>query len=382
MESEENLAKTTHMTLALTHQELQADTIRTVILPGGHPVDIEIPAGTHAGQTIRLENQADYPDPIVFTIVQDDTPNHEADSATTDEMMKRTMHWSKTANATVLSRPLTTTTKNKHATIPLKRLALLPSLLILLIGSGIIGYTTAYRPYMQHRDSTATAEAKLQQTVQAKATRAADFAATTTVQARATGTATAHHQQNYDDITSAFPSINDDLHTPNELNWDTGSGCSFSHASYSASVTQNGFFVPCIAKNTSMHNFVYQVDMKITQGDAGGLIVHARNDNTQSYIFVVGQDGSYSIYYYSGQDRKAAQTLTDGYSNLIVTGYNHTNTIGVLASGTSLDFYINKKYVTNVIDSNLLSGQIGVLANNYKHPTTVIYSHAKVWKLG
>ncbi|GCE19645.1 hypothetical protein [Dictyobacter kobayashii] len=261
------------------------------------------------------------------------------------------------------------------------RLVIGLALLMLVSCSVLIGYKTVYQPYMRGMYSTATVEARIQMTAQVKATHAAQFSATLTAQTIATATSVARHQKNFDEITSTFPDINDDLHTPDTYNWDTGSGCSFVNSSYSSVVSQRGFFLPCIAKKTQLQNFVYQVDMKIITGDAGGLIIRAREDNSRSYIFVVGQDGSYSIYYYSGDDRKAAQTLSDGYSNQINTGYKQVNTIGVLASGSSLDFYINKKYVTSVIDNTLSNGQIGVLANSYKNPTEVFYSHARIWKL-
>lgn len=270
------------------------------------------------------------------------------------------------------------TDKNKFSKVTL----VIVLALLLVVGiSTLIGYNVAYLPYMQHMQSTATVEARIQQTAHARSMHAAQVAATLTAQTRATATSVARHQRNYDQITSVFPNVNDDLHNPDTYNWDTGSGCSFTNSTYSASVTEKGFFLPCIAQNTKLSNFVYQVDMKIITGDAGGLIIRARGDNSQSYIFVVGQDGSYSIYYYSGENKKAAQTLADGYNDQIITGYKQVNTLAVLASGSSMDFYINKKYVASVIDTTLSSGQIGVLANNYKRSTVVTYSHARIWKL-
>lgn len=273
---------------------------------------------------------------------------------------------------------LTTAHKQKISKVTL---VIALALFLLMSISTLIGYKVAYQPYIVHMQSTATVTAHIQQTVHARATHAAQISATLIAQDRATATAVARHQRNYDLITSAFPDINDDLHNPDIYNWDTGSGCTFTNATYNVSVAEKGFFLPCIAKNTRLSNFIYQVDMKIINGDAGGLIVRARGDNAQSYIFVVGQDGSYSIYYYSGENRKAAQTLADGYNDQILTGYKQVNTLAILASGSSLDFYVNKKYVASVIDTTLNNGQIGVLANNYKRSTLVSYSHARIWKL-
>ncbi|GCE27196.1 hypothetical protein KDA_26800 [Dictyobacter alpinus] len=261
-----------------------------------------------------------------------------------------------------------------------KRIAMAAALLLFALSSSIVGYSALYRPLIQQQRITATARARIVQTVQARATHAAQLSATVTAQNEAKATAVAYHQKNYAEMTSLSPIINDDLRNPDTYDWETGSGCSFKDSSYNTSVSQKGFFLPCIAQNIQLKNFVYQVDMNITKGDAGGLIVRAHSDTSRSYIFVVGQDGSYSIYYYEGNHKKAALALAEGYSEHINTGYHKENTLGVLASGTSLDFYINKKYTTSVIDTTLGSGQIGVLANNYKHSTEVIYSHARVWK--
>ncbi|GER88525.1 hypothetical protein KDW_26870 [Dictyobacter vulcani] len=270
--------------------------------------------------------------------------------------------------------------KNFNKNFRSKRSLLVYALLVLMLGSGMIGYATAYRPYMQQRQKEELIRSRIIQTVQARATHAAQLSATVQAQAQATATSVAYHQKNYSEMTSSSPDLNDDLHNPDIYNWDTGSGCSFTTSSYSASVSQKGFFLPCLAQHTQLNNFVYQVDMTILKGDAGGLIVRAHDDNSRSYIFVVGQDGSYSIYYYASDSKNAAQPLAEGYSEHISTGQHKENTLGVLASGSSLDFYINKKYVASVMDTTLGSGQIGVLANSYKHTTEVIYSHARVWK--
>lgn len=270
--------------------------------------------------------------------------------------------------------------KNFSKNFRSKRSLITYALFVLLLGSGMLGYATAYRPYMQQRQRAELIQARIVQTVQARATHAAQLSATVQAQEQATATSVAYHQKNYQEMTSSSPDISDDLHNPDTYNWDTGSGCSFTNSSYSASVSQKGFFLPCLAQHTQLSNFVYQVDMTILTGDAGGLIARARDDNSHSYIFVVGQDGSYSIYYYASDSKNAAQPLAEGYSEHIMTGHHKKNTLGVLASGSSLDFYINKKYVASVVDTTLGGGQIGVLANNYKHTTEVVYSHARVWK--
>ena len=260
-------------------------------------------------------------------------------------------------------------------------LIIVPVLLALLTASGFIGYSKVYQPYALHAQRTALAREHSAATAGVLATSAAIAGATATAQIGATATIITAHQQSYDEITRTTPVLDDELHTPDLYNWDTGAGCSFKHHIYTITVTQKGFFLPCLAQKTSFNNFAYQVDMRVTTGDAGGLIVRANALNTQSYLFVVGLDGTYNVYYFPGNPKQRAQTLAEGYSDRIQTGPNQDNILGVVASGTSLDFYINKKYITSVIDDRRSSGLIGVLANNYTHTTEVVYTHAQVWKL-
>jgi hypothetical protein len=276
------------------------------------------------------------------------------------------------------------TKHNAEQTSRLRRawlLIIVPVLLALLIASGFIGYHNVYLPYALHAQQTALVQTQRAAIAGATATSAAIAGATATAQIAATATILAAHQQTYNQVTSTVPVLDDELHAPDEYDWDTGAGCSFKHQMYTISVTQKGFFLPCLAKKTSFSNFAYQVDMRITTGDAGGLIVRANAKSTQSYLFVVGLDGTYSIYYYPGDPKQRAQTLAEGYSDRIQTGANQDNILGVVASGTSLDFYINKKYITSVIDERRSSGLIGLLANNYTHTTEVVYTHVQVWKL-
>lgn len=266
----------------------------------------------------------------------------------------------------------------KH-TLPL--IVVITALLLLTTSGSIIGYNTLYRPYLQQAEKTAIAQAHRDRRAAALATHEASANATAAAMVAATATLRAIHQETYNQVTKAPPILSDMLRNPNTYNWDTGAGCAFANGTYTATVTQKGFFLPCLAKHTNFSNFAYQVAMKINRGDAGGLVIRANAANTQSYLFVVDQDGTYSVYYYPGNAKQRAQTLTDGYSGYIKSGLNQKNYLGVIASGTSLDFYINNKYITSVTDGHRSSGLIGVLANNYTNTTAVVYTQAKVWKL-
>lgn len=245
--------------------------------------------------------------------------------------------------------------------------------LLIIIGSSFIGYNKIQDSYKISTQQIATAQAQESE----RATHTAQIQA----QAQATTSALAQLQADYELITSTRPTMNDLMHSSSPHNWDTGTGCSFKHSSYSITITQKASFIPCIAKGTKFSNFAYQVRMKIVQGDAGGIIFRANATNSQAYLFNIGQDGSYSMYYYPGDATKTTRMISSGFSNLIATGEDQENLLAVIARKNRLDLYINKKYLTSFQDSNLTAGQIGIIANDNLSNTEVVCTQAQVWKL-
>ncbi len=255
--------------------------------------------------------------------------------------------------------------------------SVLTALLVLALGSSYLGYDRVYKPYRVNTLQAATARAQ----EAATATHTAQLHTTSEAQATATTSVLLQFQTNYALITSTHPAIDDQMHGPNLYKWDTGIGCAFKNKMYSVTITQKSSFIPCIAKNTKLSNFVYQVRMKIVKGDAGGLIFRASTASSKSYLFNIGQDGSYSIYYYPGDATQTTKTISSGFSDLIATGQGRENLVAVVAKKNSVDLYINKKYLTSFQDSNLTTGQIGIIANDNQNDTEVVCTRVQVWHL-
>jgi hypothetical protein len=75
------------------------------------------------------------------------------------------------------------------------------------------------------------------------------------------------------------------------------------------------------------------------------------------------------------------KTFISSASKAIHTGLNASNIIGVVANGSTLDLYVNKRKIASQTDSTYSHGTIALFANLYfKHPTEVVYSNARVWK--
>ena len=66
---------------------------------------------------------------------------------------------------------------------------------------------------------------------------------------------------------------------------------------------------------------------------------------------------------------------------MINTGLNQSNLIAAVASGSTIDLYVNLHHIDSVSDSTYTSGQIGVVAFSTGDPTEVAFNNAKVWGL-
>jgi hypothetical protein len=62
----------------------------------------------------------------------------------------------------------------------------------------------------------------------------------------------------------------------------------------------------------------------------------------------------------------------------------HENKIAVVASGSTMTFYVNEQQIDQEQDSSYTSGKIALIANPYRpdgHVTDVVYSNARLWTL-
>ncbi|HEY3994283.1 MAG TPA: DnaJ C-terminal domain-containing protein [Ktedonobacteraceae bacterium] len=263
--------------------------------------------------------------------------------------------------------------------------------LLLIVGSGLIYYLGYYKPNQVHVTATQTAQAQTTATAHSAATGTAQItqataqtAATSTAQAQATAQT---YQTIYTQATSGTPIVNDPLSSPtfNPL-WDitigsiTNGDCAFTQGSYHSTIPTSDYFEPCYALNTNYSNFAFQVDMTITQGDFGGVLLRANTAHSEFYLFRIGVDDSFALYNYANSQGSQAALLLTGSSNAM-KGLNQSNEITVVARQTTMYFYLNRQYLGSSNDNSYTAGEIGVFAESMKNPTDVAFSNAKVWKL-
>ncbi len=416
-------------TLALSPEEARNGTMRTLTLPGGRLVSITVPAGVYEGWEIRVEGQgqaiggkpvgaliltvaiasAENAGPLTsqdeenistkFIQIQPPPPPSDAQSlyASTPSVSNTpysyyppqgdsSYYYSQQSSYPQYGQQSQSISGQSYLPAAQKPRStaitvVLIVLILLVIGaSTLIYYTSIYLPQKRITDATATVSARIAGTVQANMASTAHAVSTSQAQASATAAVVAALQMNYDQITATTPNLNDPLQNSSLYNWDTGAGCTFTNGAYHITMAKKGFFLYCTAQNTDFSNFAYQVQMRIVTGDFGGIIFRADTVNTKFYLFRIGQDGSYNLFYYPDKEGTHSKSLVSGISPLINAGTNQDNLIAVIARGSSIDLYINKKYLISVTDSSLTTGKIGVVAEDSTNPADVAYGQVQVWR--
>ena len=210
----------------------------------------------------------------------------------------------------------------------------------------------------------------------------------TSVQTSIPTTVTAHAEKNpYSPNTGTLVLDDPLIDNSRGYGWDggvlsDGSSCTFTGTAYQANQTNPQYIHPCFAETTNFNNFAYELKMTILKGDCGGLIFRADSANSKYYVFDVCQDGTFSLFYYSGFGQSGTYLLSPQSSSTINTGLNQANLIAIVANRSTLDLYVNSLKFDSVDDNTYSHGAIGVIADpSNNHPTQVVYSNAKVWAL-
>ena len=188
----------------------------------------------------------------------------------------------------------------------------------------------------------------------------------------------------YMKATSGSPVLFDALSVQDKNEWDTGTwhkgnSCSFHDGAYHIKSVEQEYYSWCIAELPVFRNFAYQVQMRIMEGDGGGLVFRSARKSGNYYFFHVGQDGSYglSIFVAKGQP----SDLVKGTSTSIKMGLGQSNLLCVIVRGSDIALYVNKQPVAEVVDTAYGAGQIGVVADEDSDTTDVAYTNAQVWAL-
>lgn len=188
--------------------------------------------------------------------------------------------------------------------------------------------------------------------------------------------------------TSAMPRLNfaDSLGRPDmwqSLPYDqlTDGFCLFQQGAYHASANKTHVYTLCPAatQQPATGDMTFEMHMQILHGDCGGMLFRGDYKLGNFYYFDVCFDGHHYLATY--KNFALLQQLPTQTSVLpaLQADAQATVTLGVIAQGSSLTFFLNGQQIDQVTDSTYTSGQIALLCFAINNPTEVVFSNARLW---
>ena len=417
-----------HATLTITPSEAFTGSMRSLRLPRGRSINVQIPAAAYNGQTIQLNGVGEpyYPGgpagAVIITLSVApaerasnpnipnsgnisrpvSSPNNQYEQPVILSNTVSDSHIAPTVNATPYPFPTPTPPPtpprlNRRVGV----IALVVVALIVILSSGTIFAVNTINTNNAHATATAisniaTAHVNATNTAQANAGATAfaqsniDATSTAIVQATVIAQATATFiQENPNPYppNSGTIVLYDPLNNSSTSQWsansDTsfGGSCAFNNNNFYVDQTIAARFYICYA-NTTFSNFVFEVSMAIIKGDCGGFVFRADSNTLHLYQLAICQNGYYSLYrYVDTTGTNAVALISSTFSSNISQGYGVKNILAVVANGSSITLYVNHQQIANISDSSYQSGYIGLIADSYTNNTEVAYANARAWTL-
>jgi basic secretory peptidase family protein len=182
-------------------------------------------------------------------------------------------------------------------------------------------------------------------------------------------------EQIYRSVTTLVPDLTAQFTTTDTEQWQAIQGkhasCGYQGASYTVNTGTTNTFLPCASNTLVGHNFAYQADMTITEGDGGGLI--GRGVGSKGMRFRVGSDGSFDLT--NGQT-----TLISSASNTAIKQGKQTNTLLMAVEDKETYLYVNGHYLGHASDTYTGGGYFGFMAVNFGKTTSIKYQNVKIWQ--
>jgi hypothetical protein len=187
-------------------------------------------------------------------------------------------------------------------------------------------------------------------------------------------------------ITSAIGAgtvlYSNDLLAPGYGWLNDGYQCFFTPAGYHVATSAHTA-AWCYYNQSFFSNVVITAEMQLLHGDIYGIVFRLRPGTKAFYVLELNSQGEYRFVRAEGNDPVRWLTLIDWtYTNAILSGYRHVNTILVVARNTQIAIYINKQLVVpGFSDSAYLSGFIGFLAGgDSRGGTEAVFSNIWVFQ--
>jgi serine/threonine protein kinase len=156
----------------------------------------------------------------------------------------------------------------------------------------------------------------------------------------------------------------DDLTSPGSGWIDDGSQCFFSPDGYHVNTARAHMVAWCYSDRQSFSDAVITAQARLLRGDIYGLVFRLSPGSKAFYALEINAAGEYRFIRAQGSNPLNWLTLIDWTeSSAIASGYGHTNTFLIVATGANFRFYINKQLIVATFsDSAYAAGLVGFLA--------------------
>lgn len=156
-----------------------------------------------------------------------------------------------------------------------------------------------------------------------------------------------------------------------EESFDSGSA-SYQNDGFVISLTQSGYYIWEV-RGEDITDVIIEVETtKISGGDDNYYGVTCRHQDPDNfYAFFISSDG-YAIQDQRTSDGLEGFTESFIYSEYINQGTGATNIIRAECIGDRLSFYVNGHFITEAYDSDIPSGDIGLIAGTLSADSTEI----------
>ncbi len=157
--------------------------------------------------------------------------------------------------------------------------------------------------------------------------------------------------------------------------------CLFQEGAYHASsnVTSAYTLCPAAPQQPVTTAMTFEVHMKILHGDCGGILFRGDFKQGNFYYFDVCFDGHHYLTIYSQFSLLRALPAQSSVLPALQANAQASVTLGIVAQGSSLTFFLNGQQVDQTTDATYSSGQIALLCFAINNPTEIIFSNARLW---
>ena len=157
--------------------------------------------------------------------------------------------------------------------------------------------------------------------------------------------------------------------------------CLFQQEAYHATSNKTHVYTLCpvAAQQPTTSDMTFEVHMQILHGDCGGLLFRGNFQQGNFYYFDVCFDGQHYLATYKNFALLQQLPMQSTRFPALQANAQANVSIGIVAQGSSLTFFLNGQQIDQVTDSTYTSGQIALLCFAINNPTEIVFSNARLW---